>query len=77
MAFGSLSHAQELFLDRLGESDLAEIFYLTGGTALSAFYLHHRESEDLDFFSREPFRANEDGLAWATWSRRLSCVRKS
>lgn len=26
-------------------------FYLTGGTALSAFYLHHRWSEDLDFFS--------------------------
>lgn len=26
-------------------------FYLTGGTALAAFYLHHRYSEDLDFFS--------------------------
>lgn len=26
-------------------------FYLTGGTALSAFYLHHRLSDDLDFFS--------------------------
>ncbi len=25
-------------------------FYLTGGTALAAFYLHHRESDDLDFF---------------------------
>lgn len=28
-----------------------EKFYLTGGTALSAFYLHHRISDDLDFFS--------------------------
>ena len=28
-------------------------FYLTGGTALSAFYLHHRYSEDLDFFSND------------------------
>lgn len=28
-------------------------FYLTGGTALSEFYLHHRLSEDLDFFSTE------------------------
>lgn len=27
-------------------------FYLTGGTALSEFYLHHRLSEDLDFFSQ-------------------------
>ncbi len=26
-------------------------FYLTGGTALSAFYLEHRFSEDLDFFT--------------------------
>ncbi len=25
-------------------------FYLTGGTALSRFYLQHRFSEDLDFF---------------------------
>lgn len=25
-------------------------FYLTGGTALSRFYLHHRYSDDLDFF---------------------------
>jgi len=26
-------------------------FYLTGGTALGRFYLNHRFSEDLDFFS--------------------------
>lgn len=30
-------------------------FYLTGGTALSAFYYHHRESEDLDLFTQTPF----------------------
>ncbi len=28
-----------------------EAFYLTGGTALSAFYLKHRKSNDLDFFT--------------------------
>ncbi|MBU1032214.1 nucleotidyl transferase AbiEii/AbiGii toxin family protein [Patescibacteria group bacterium] len=28
-------------------------FYLTGGTALAEYYLHHRLSEDLDFFSEE------------------------
>jgi predicted nucleotidyltransferase component of viral defense system len=28
-------------------------FYLTGGTALSRFYLHHRYSDDLDFFSHD------------------------
>lgn len=30
---------------------LRDNFYLTGGTALAAFYLKHRYSEDLDFFS--------------------------
>lgn len=30
-------------------------FYLTGGTALSAFYLNHRFSDDLDFFSEQKF----------------------
>jgi len=28
-------------------------FYLTGGTALSRYYLNHRYSEDLDFFCRD------------------------
>jgi len=27
------------------------MFYLTGGTALAMFYLHHRKSRDLDFFT--------------------------
>lgn len=33
------------------EPYLVREFYLTGGTPLAAFYLHHRRSEDLDFFS--------------------------
>lgn len=32
---------------------LADNFYLTGGTALAEFYLDHRLSEDLDFFSEQ------------------------
>jgi predicted nucleotidyltransferase component of viral defense system len=28
-----------------------DVFYLTGGTALSAFFLKHRKSHDLDFFT--------------------------
>ena len=34
---------------------LSKQFCFTGGTALSAFYLHYRESEDLDFFSETDF----------------------
>lgn len=39
----------------LEETYICKRFYLTGGTALSSWYLHHRESYDLDFFSDEPF----------------------
>lgn len=28
-------------------------FYLAGGTALSLYYLHHRQSQDLDFFTAQ------------------------
>jgi len=31
----------------------AENFFLTGGTALAEYYLGHRESHDLDFFTRQ------------------------
>src|SRR3989338_2214922 len=34
---------------------VCDFFYLTGGTALSEFYLNHRFSEDLDFFSEKEF----------------------
>ena len=32
--------------------DKVDDFYLAGGTALSMFYFEHRESFDLDFFTR-------------------------
>ena len=32
---------------------IAHAFYLSGGTALAEYYLHHRLSEDLDFFSEQ------------------------
>ena len=35
------------------EPQITKAFYLTGGTALSEFYLKHRLSEDLDFFTEE------------------------
>lgn len=36
-------------------SEFGKPFFLTGGTALSAFYYAHRESKDLDLFTLEPF----------------------
>jgi len=37
------------------EKQIVNSFYLSGGTALAEFYLQHRLSEDLDFFSEEEF----------------------
>lgn len=45
-----LTEKQEALIDNLPDEILAE-FYLTGGTALSAFYVEHRLSKDLDFFT--------------------------
>lgn len=47
-----LDGAQRTVLRYLALSDLAEHFTLTGGTALAAFHLHHRRSQDLDLFSQ-------------------------
>lgn len=52
-----LTADQEKVLDCVMENrGISETFYLTGGTALAEFYLQHRYSDDLDFFtSREDF----------------------
>lgn len=42
---------KELLLKISANREICRNFYLTGGTALAEFYLHHRLSEDLDFFS--------------------------
>ena len=42
---------QKLLAVLAAEKVIGENFYLTGGTALAEFYLWHRLSEDLDFFS--------------------------
>ncbi len=49
-------------------SPFSKTFFLTGGTALSAFYLAHRESQDLDFFSLKPF----DTLALRTTMQEIA-----
>ncbi len=47
---------QQLFFAEFAkERNLKDNFYFGGGTALSVFYLQHRYSEDLDFFSKKEF----------------------
>jgi len=43
---------QDDFLNAFFPSRYGADFYLTGGTALSRFYFHHRESYDLDLFTQ-------------------------
>ncbi|MEK7501485.1 MAG: nucleotidyl transferase AbiEii/AbiGii toxin family protein [Patescibacteria group bacterium] len=51
-----LSKNQKKLLSILSKQKIVtDNFYLTGGTALAEFYLHHRLSEDLDFFSENEF----------------------
>lgn len=46
-----INRVQEEILEGFSKVSDSEHFYLTGGTALSYFYLKHRKSNDLDFFT--------------------------
>lgn len=52
--YNILTRLQQTVLDSLFADDwFRRYFYLTGGTALAEFYLGHRYSDDLDFFSND------------------------
>mgnify|MGYP001561364111 CR=1 FL=1 len=46
-----INSVQEKILRNFTEVKDSDQFYLTGGTALAYFYLKHRQSNDLDFFT--------------------------
>lgn len=47
-----LTNLQKKILSLFTRISDQDVFYLTGGTALSAFFLKHRKSNDLDFFTQ-------------------------
>jgi predicted nucleotidyltransferase component of viral defense system len=49
-----LTPLQRRLLQAIGDTPLREAFFLTGGTALAALYLHHRLSVDLGLFTEDP-----------------------
>lgn len=58
MAKEILTAYQKRFIDCVANNKkFSSFFYLTGGTALAAFYLRHRYSEDLDFFGETDIAA--------------------
>jgi predicted nucleotidyltransferase component of viral defense system len=50
-----LTPAQKIVVDGVVHEPKLGSFYLSGGTALAGYYLHHRESDDLDFFVQEQY----------------------
>lgn len=53
-----LNKNQQIVLEYLSaEKNITDNFYLSGGTALAEYYLRHRLSEDLDFFSEQEIDA--------------------
>lgn len=51
MANNTLNELQKEFLERFFAHE--NRFYLTGGAALVGYYLHHRQTEDVDLFTLE------------------------
>ncbi len=52
-----LTPLQRTFLEEFFQQPISAEFFLTGGTAVAEYYLHHRYSEDIDLFT-----TNEDAL---------------
>lgn len=70
-----LNQTQKNFLSEVGAiAYLKDNFYLTGGTALAAFYLQHRYSEDLDFFSEHEIDFLNLNAALETLKKRAGAV---
>lgn len=66
---------QDRFLAFFNQTAPGE-FYLTGGTALSRFYFHHRYSDDLDFFSvpgLKDFREKANRISRAAQESGYTC----
>jgi len=60
MPKSQLSARQKAFLSFfVSQKSLIHQFYFSGGTCLTEYYLHHRYSEDLDFFSEEEFAVQD------------------
>ncbi len=72
-----LTKWQKVFLKAFASSELRDQFNLSGGTALSAFYLEHRLSDDLDFFSpvKVPFYLIDEFLKKADFVEEAVMVR--
>ena len=73
------SPEQRSVLIKLIENNLLDNdFFLTGGTALAVFYLHHRTSNDLDLFTTQHVDLSEiDFTVKTLWQKNYRKLRDS
>lgn len=67
-----LTKEQQIILNEVKKSEYFKKFYLTGGTVLSAFYLKHRHSDDLDFFSEQKLDNQVILTLMEAWSKKYN-----
>jgi predicted nucleotidyltransferase component of viral defense system len=72
-----LNEKQKSILNEFKVDDRLSAFYFTGGTALSEYYLQHRQSDDLDFFTKGDFDPQIVLEAVNSWSQKLGFTIKS
>lgn len=65
---------RDILLNLITYPDIEEFFFLTGGTALSVFYLYHRVSNDLDFFTLNSLDLSEIDF-WIRTKWQKDCVK--
>lgn len=70
---GWLTSLQAAFLKRFFTTHIGQYFFLTGGTALAAFYLHHRVSVDLDLFTLDDLALREVDVLMPQLAANLKC----
>jgi len=75
--FFASTQQREVLLGLLTHPTIERSFFLTGGTALAVFYLHHRVSDDLDFFTLAPLDLAElDFWIRAQWTGVCSKIKE-
>lgn len=68
-----LTPLQSDFLRAFFANPIGKQFFLTGGTALAAFYFQHRLSEDLDLFTTQDGALEQMRRELPALARRLQC----
>ncbi len=68
-----LTPLQASVLERFFATETGQHFFLTGGTALAAFHLHHRISVDLDLFTLDDLALRETDILIPSLAVAVGC----